>query len=120
MSGERLGRRLLRFDAAYCLGAGVIAVGLCVPLARLYDTPSWIPAAAGAPTVAWALLLRTSAARPDWRRVVGAVAGANVLAAAALAGLALVAPGIAGRLLLLAVAVEVAAFGAGQLLTLRR
>jgi hypothetical protein len=120
MSRERVGRRLLRFDAVYCLGAGAIAVALCVPLARLYDTPFWIPAAAGAATVAWALLLRTYAARPDWRRVVGAVASANVVAAAALAGLALVAPGLAGRILLVAVALEVAAFGAGQFLTLRR
>lgn len=120
MSGERLGRRLLRLDAVYCLGAGGIAVALCVPLGRLYDTPFWVPAAAGAVTIAWALLLRTYAARPDWRRLVGTVAGANVLAAAALLALAVVAPATAAQLLLAAVAVEVAAFAAGQIVALRR
>jgi len=120
MSGERLARRLLRFDAAYCAGAGAIAVALCVPLARLFHIPVAVPAAAGAATLVWALLLVRLAGGDAWRGAVARVAGANVVAAAALGALAIVAPMLAGQLLLAAVAVEVAAFGAGQIAALRR
>ena len=120
MSGETLGRRLLRLDAVYCAGAGLIAVALFAPLAQLFDTPRLVPAAAGVATVVWAELLRRFARLPAWRQPVSLVAAANVLAAAGLAGLAVVAPSTAARILLAAVAVEVAAFAAGQVTALRR
>ena len=39
MSGEALGRRLLRLDAAYCAAAGLIALVLAAPLSRLSGVP---------------------------------------------------------------------------------
>src|SRR5215213_9660133 len=108
MPGELLGRRLLRLDAAYCAGAGLIALAAFAPLARLLDTPRAVPLAAGAATVVWAAVLLRSADRADWRITVAAVAAANTLAAASIATLSAFAPGTAARLLLAAVAVEVA------------
>jgi len=120
MSGELLARRLLRLDAFYCAGAGLIAVLLFAPLATLLDTPPAVPAVAGIATVGWAGLVHRLAARPSWRSPVAAVAAANVVGAAAIAALAILAPATAARVLLGAVAVEVAAFAVAQLVALRR
>lgn len=120
MSGESLARRLLRVDAAYCAGAGLIAVGAFAPLARLLHAPPALLLATGVATVAWALALLRIARRAQWRLPVAAVASANTLAAAAIAALAAVAPGTAARLLLAAVAVEVGVLAAGQAYALRR
>jgi hypothetical protein len=120
MSGEALGRRLLRLDAAYCAGAGAIALLLFSPLARLLDAPEPVPAVAGALTIGWAYVLLRLAARSDWRRAVTVVALANVVAAAAILALGAVVSATLGRLLLAAVAMEVAALAAGQVVALRR
>ena len=120
MSGEVLGRRLLRLDAAYCAVAGLLAVVLFAPLADLFDAPRLVPAAAGAATVAWAVVLHRLARRSDWRQPVAAVAAANTVGAGGLAVLALIASTIAGAVLLALVAVEVALFAVGQLAALKR
>jgi hypothetical protein len=120
VSGELLGRRLLRLDAIYCAGAGLIALALFAPLARLLETPRAVPLAAGAATVLWAAVLHRLARRAEWRVPVAAVAAANIGAALALAAIAVFAPAAAARLLLAAVAVEVAAFAACQVAALRR
>jgi hypothetical protein len=118
--GEVLGRRLLRLDAIYCAGAGLIALALFAPLARLLETPRAIPLAAGTATLVWAAVLLRLARRAEWRAPVATVAAANAGAALAIAVLAVFAPGAAARVLLTAVAVEVAAFAAGQVVALRR
>ena len=120
MTGEALGRRLLVLDACYCGAAGLLAIGLVVPLARLVQVPRLALALAGAATIVWALVLRRLAGRLDWRLPVAAVAVANGVAAAGLAVLAAVAPATAAKLLLAAVAAEVAAFAVGQVVALRR
>src|SRR6266540_3877610 len=120
MSGEVLGRRLLRLDAIYCTGAGLIALVLFAPLARVLETPRTVPLAAGAATLVWAAALLHLARRGAWRIPVATVAAANAGAALAIAVLAVFAPATAARLLLAAVAVEVAAFAAGQVAALRR
>jgi hypothetical protein len=120
VTGEALGRRLLRLDALYCAAAGVIAIALFAPLAELLHTPPAIPAVAGAATLVWATVVLGLARRPAWRPPVAAVAVANGLAAAGLAVLAVVSPALAGRLLLAAVAAEVGAFAVGQVVALRR
>jgi len=120
VTGETLGRRLLRLDAAYCAGAGLIAVAAFAPLAELLAAPRALLAAAGLAALAWAFLLHRLARRLHWRAPVAVVATVNLLAAGAIAALAFAPPGLAGRLLLAAVAVEVAAFAAGQLAALRR
>jgi hypothetical protein len=111
--------RWLRLDAFYCAAAGVLALSLCSPLARLFDVPAEVVAGIGVATISWAWLLMRLAGRERWRQPLQLVAAANVAASAGVAVLAVVAPATAPRLLLTAVAVEVAAFGAVQLRTLR-
>jgi hypothetical protein len=120
VTGETLGRRLLRLDAAYCAAAGLTAVTAFAPLSELLAAPQALLVVAGAVAVAWAVLLHRLARRTHWRAPVAVVAAANLLAAGAIAALAFATPLLAGRLLLAAVAIEVAAFAAGQLTALRR
>jgi hypothetical protein len=117
---EVVARRWLRLDAVYCGAAGVITLALCVPLARLFEIPEELTAGIGAATLCWAWLLTRLAGRRDWRQPLRLVATANAAASAGAAGLAALAPDVPARLLLLAVAAEVAAFAAVQLRTLRR
>jgi hypothetical protein len=110
----------LRLDAGYCAGAGVIALALCVPLGRLFHVAPLLAAALGAGALAWAALLARLAARHDWRRSTRLVAGANVAASLGVLGLAIAAPTMTARVLLLAVAAEVATFAIAQTRALRR
>jgi hypothetical protein len=120
VTGETLGRRLLRLDAAYCAVAGLVAAVAFAPLSEVLAAPRTFVVAAGLAALAWAVFLRHLARRTHWRTPVGVVAAANLLAAGAIAALAFATPQLAGRLLLGAVAIEVAAFAAGQLAALRR
>jgi hypothetical protein len=113
-------RRWLRLDALYCAAAGAIVLALCVPLGRLFHIAPPLAAVLGAGTLGWAVLLARLAARHDWRRSTRFVAGANVAAAVGLLVLALAAPTMTARVLLLAVAAEVATFAVAQTHTLRR
>jgi len=110
----------LRLDAFYCAAAGALALSLCLPLARLFDIPAEVVAGIGVATVFWAWLLMRLAGREHRRQPLQLVAAANAAASAGVAVLAALSPAAASRLLLTAVAVEVAAFGAVQLRTLRR
>jgi hypothetical protein len=114
------GRRLLRLDAAYCAVAGAIALLLASPLASLLHVGAYLLAVAGLGAIVWAAVLLRLAARAEWPRAVALVAAANLGAAAGIAALAALTPELAGRLLLAAVAVEVAAFGAAQVAAIRR
>jgi hypothetical protein len=120
VTGEALGRRLLRLDAVYCAGAGLLAVALFGPLARLLEIPRLVPIVLGAAAVGWAVVVGRIAGLREWRRPVAAVAGANLVAALAIGALAAVAPTLAAGLLLAAVALEVAVFAVGQTVALRR
>jgi hypothetical protein len=106
-------RRLLR-------GSGVIVLALCVPLGRLFHVPPLAAATLGAGTLGWAVLLARLAARRDWRRSTRLVVVANVAGSLGLLALAVAAPTTVARLLLLAVAAEVAAFAVAQLRTFTR
>jgi hypothetical protein len=117
---ELAARRCLRVDAAYCAGAGVVALALCPLLGRFFRVPPAAVAAIGSVTVFWSWLLLRLAGRPDWRQPLQLVAAANAAASAAVAVLGVLAPASAPRLLLIAVAVEVAAFAAVQVRLLRR
>jgi hypothetical protein len=120
VSGELRARRWLRLDALYCAVAGALALVLSAPLARLFHLPVALPAGIGAATLVWAVLLMRFARGETWRHPLAAVATANVVASAGLAVLAAFAPAAAGRLLLIAVAAEVAAFAAVQMRLLFR
>ena len=120
MTGERLGRRLLRLDAAYCAVGGLIALVLVAPLASLLGVAEVVLAGSGALSIAWALVLLVLARRPEWRVAVTGVAAINVAAAGGIGALAVLMPALAAQLLLAAVALEVAALAAGQLAAARR
>jgi hypothetical protein len=115
-----LARKWLRLDAFYCVAAGVIALSLSGPLGRFFHVPLAIVAGVGVATVLWAWLLLRLARRRDWRQPLRLVAGANAAASAGVAVLAALAPAVAARLLLIAVAAEVAAFATVQYRMLRR
>jgi hypothetical protein len=117
---ELIARRWLRLDALYCAAGGVLALSLCVPLARLFDVPFALVTGIGAATTFWAWLLLRFAKREHWRQPLRLVAAANAAASAGVAVLVALTPAAAPRLLLLAVAVEVAAFAAVQIRVLRR
>jgi len=120
VSGDARARRLLRLDAAYCAGAGALAIALYAPLSRLFEAPQAVFFLVGSAAIAWALVLLRLARAQTWRFSAGAVAAANLVGAAAIAAIAPFAPALAGRLLLVAVAAEVGAFAVGQLAALRR
>ena len=111
---ELVARRWLRLDALYCAAAGVLALSLCVPLARLFEIPPVLMASIGLATTFWAWLLLRFAQREHWRQPLQRVAAAKAAAAAGVAVLVALTPAAAPRLLLIAVAVEVAAFAAVQ------
>lgn len=117
---ELAARRWLRIDALYCAAAGALAVSLCLPLARLFDVPVGVVAAIGVATIVWAWLLLRLAGGEDWRQPLRLVGAANAAASAGLAVLAALSPAAASRVLLIAVAIEVAAFAAVQLRMLHR
>jgi hypothetical protein len=112
-------RRWLRVDAAYCAACAVLAIMFARPLSRLYDVPPGLVLGLGALTLAWASLLVAVSRGDRLLAPLVFVAGANALAAAALAVLALVAPAAGPRLLLAAVAIEVSGFAVVQLRLLR-
>jgi predicted permease len=116
---ELVARRWLRLDAFYCALAGVLALALCVPLARLFEIPFALVAGIGIATTFWAWVLTRLARRERWRQPLQLVAATNAAASAGVAVLAALTPAAAPRLLLIAVAVEVAAFAAVQLRVLR-
>ena len=107
-------RRWLRLDAGYCALAGVLTIVLAAPLSHLFHAPSDVVAGLGVATLVWALLLVVVSRAERLERSVALVAGANGVVSAGLAALAAIAPALAARLLLLAVAIEVGAFAAVQ------
>jgi hypothetical protein len=107
-------RRWLRLDAWYCGGAAVLALAFARPLASFLRVDAPVVAAAGAVTALWTLVLGRLASRDDLRPAVRVVAAVNAGAALAVALLAAVEPSLGARLLLAAVAVEVAAFAGAQ------
>jgi hypothetical protein len=91
-STELLARRWLRLDAFYCAAAGVIALLLSGPLARLFDIPLAIVAGIGAAAVVWAWFLMRLARLQNWRQPLRLVAAANAAASMGVGVLAAFAP----------------------------
>lgn len=120
MSDELSARRWLAADAAYCASAGLLVLLLARPLAGLFGVPYELTLALGGATLTWALALALLRRVPRWRGVLAVVAAANSGAAIALAAAAVLVIGLLGRGLLLAVALEVAAFAFVQIRLLRR
>ena len=119
MFGERLARRLLRLDAAYCAGAGLIAIALFAPLASLLGAPRPVLVASGLIAIVWACVLALLARGASWRIAATTVGVLNLGAGVAIGALAVLSAATAARVLLAAVAVEITAFAAGQFLAVR-
>lgn len=117
---QRLGRLSLRADAAYCALAAFCLLIFVGPLARAMHTPIAVLIVASGATAVWALILRFAAHAPDVRPWLRGVLAANTAAAGWVALLAVTRPSDAMAFLLLAVAIEVAAFAVIQAVALRR
>src|SRR6187551_1914132 len=113
-------KRSLTFDAAYCAGAGLIALLFAPGLASLFGAPTRLIRVLGIVTIVWAVILQAAPARVGLRPLLRIVAAANVSAAVVLAALALLAPRLAAQALLAAVALEVSAFAVAQVRAHRR
>lgn len=114
MVGPRA-RTWLQLDAVYCGGGALIALALAEPLGRLLHVSALFVLAIGAVTACWALVLVRLMRSADLRQPLRLVAAVNAAASIAVAVLAAVEPARAARLLLIAVAIEVAAFAVAQL-----
>ena len=108
-------RRWLQLDAVYCGGGALIALALAEPLGRLFHVSTLLVLAIGAATACWTLVLVWLTRTGDLRQPLRIVAAVNAVASAAVAVLAAVEPARAARLLLIAVAIEVAAFAVAQM-----
>jgi predicted permease len=108
-------RRWLRLDAVYCGGGALIALALAEPLGRFFHVSTLLVLAIGAVTACWALALVWLTRTGDLRQPLRLVAAVNAVASIAVAVLAAVEPARAARLLLIAVAIEVAAFAVAQM-----
>ncbi|MFG1922507.1 hypothetical protein [Cryptosporangium sp. NPDC048952] len=109
----------LRMDAVYCAVAAVILVVFAGPVGGTLGVPVAVPLVAAAVTLVWAGLLVVLSVVQRLRAAVRFVMVVNVVAVAALSGLAFSRPVDALSLLVLAVAVEVGAFAVWQTLLLR-
>ena len=118
-SVEARARTWLRVDGAYCAVGGILALALSRPLSALVHAPAEVLVGVGLGAVTWAFVLTRLARRSAWRHPLRLVAAANAIASIGVATLAAVTPAMAGRLLFVAVAVEVAAFAVVQWRLLR-
>lgn len=120
MEGERLARRSLEFDSAYCAVSGTAVVVAAFGLSARLGIPAGVLRGAGIATMAWAVLVGRWSRASDWRLPTGAVAFANGAAAAGLMVAAGRYPPGATRDGLALVGAEVGAFGISQAVALAR
>ena len=110
----------LRLDAAYCAIVAVLLVVLARPVSGWFDLRPAVIVAVALAVGVWAFALHRAAGGGHLRRWLTGVLVANVAAATGIALLAAVRPWPgAVTLLLVAVAVEVAAFAVSQAVALR-
>lgn len=112
MDTDSRGRLSLGLDAAYCAAAAAVAVAAPTAIASVLGISPKLVRSAGVATIGWAGLLAVLARRG---RAVGTVGVANAAAASALLVSSTRAARPAGRALLSAVGIEVAAFAGSQL-----
>jgi hypothetical protein len=111
---------LVRLDAAYCAGAGLLVVLLAAPLHGTFGVSSAVMRAVGVASIAWAGVIGVLDRRAERRRVLALLAAANGLGAALLGAGTALAAAVTAQVLLALTAVEVGGFAAAQLVSLRR
>jgi len=116
-SGEASARRALRWEAAYCVVAGVATAAVASSIADQLEISAWVVATVGAAGVAWAGLVAWLARHPQWRRAAAVGTGLNALAAAAIGYWAVSRGGTSGIILGL-LALQVGGFAVVQGTTL--
>jgi hypothetical protein len=114
MQTELAARRWLAVDAVYCAAAGLLVLLLARSLAALFGVRYELALGLGGATLGWAIVLAILRRANRWRSVLLVVAIANSGAAIGLAISAVLAIDVLGSGLLLAVALEVAAFAIVQ------
>ncbi len=119
VDGERIGRRSLGWDAAYCavLGAAVLVAAPWVGSGVTLPVP--VIAGVGAAVIVWAAIVVWLLRRLPLRTALRLVMVANVVAAVGVASVSVAAATGVAIVVVLAVAVEVALFAASQAAALR-
>jgi hypothetical protein len=120
MDARRLGRLALTADAAYCaLAAGCLAI-FARPLSDALGVPVAAVVLAAVGTAGWAAMLRLVARKSPLRPWLIRVLAANIVAVGLIGALAATRRPDALSVLLVAVALEIAAFAVVQASALRR
>ncbi|MGV2985060.1 hypothetical protein ACNPNP_15275 [Microbacterium sp. AGC85] len=120
MTGDRLARLSLRFDAIYCIALGLVVAVTAPFAANAVALPPALLIGVGSATLVWgAYVWRASRQRPIRTRA-RLVMIANIVASVGLAATGIVAGTTALALAAFAVAIDVAAFAFSQGLALRR
>lgn len=119
INGEKVGRRSLRLDAAYCalLGAGLIV--WATSIADGVALPPLLIAGVGIAVIVWAAAIVWMLARLPLRAVLRVVMVANIGAAFAVAFVSAAAATLLFVLAIVLVAAEVGLFAASQAIALR-
>lgn len=120
VTGERLGRLSLRWDAIYCTVLGIgVTVGSAW-LAPLLGLSAALVTVLGLAVVAWAVLLTWLTSRLRLRTALRLVLLANVLAAAGIAASSVVVTSLLVGVVVATVAADVAAFAVSQAVAMGR
>ncbi|WP_424186845.1 hypothetical protein ACOBQX_03155 [Actinokineospora sp. G85] len=120
MTGNRLGRVSLRLDVVYCLIVG-FSVAVSAPFTTgVVRLPVGVVVAIGAVVAGWAVIVWWLVSTKPLRLGLRLVMVANTVAAVALVAVSVTATDLLVVGVLVAVAIEVAAFALSQFVALRR
>lgn len=120
IDGRKLGIWSLRLDAVYCLILGILVATTAPHIARVVAVPLPLLVATGVIVAIWAGLVLVMVARMRLRLALALVMGVNILAAMLIAAASLTAATTLVAIAVLAVALDVGAFAASQMLAIRR
>ncbi len=120
MSGERLARVSLAFDAVYCAVMGLIIIVFRARIGGLLRLPSVLMGALGAAVIGWAYVVLGQSVRVDWRRGIKEMVTANTVVAVLLALAAALHPGRGASALLAFVSLDVISIAVAQAISLTR
>ncbi|MGY4642496.1 hypothetical protein [Cellulomonas sp. URHB0016] len=120
MTGRGLGLLSLRMDALYCAVLGAVLVVAARSVAPVVSLPAPVVGAVGGAVVIWGAAVAWMAASVSLRAALRVVTVANLVAAAGITAFSITAAGVLVLLSVLAIALDVAAFGASQALALNR
>lgn len=120
IDGRKLGIWSLRLDAAYCLILGILVASTAPYIANVVALPLPLLFITGMIVALWAGLVLVMVARMRLRLALALVMGVNIVAAILIAAASLTAATTLVTIAVLAIALDVGAFAASQMLAIRR